>query len=217
MRFLIFILIVFLPISTAHAAWTYTQNMDGLTGAGADLNGQDSWSGGTGYDVTTAGTMQGTKYVNMITSTEQDMQRTVTSSTSGVMSVMMRKGSASALIWDVRINSGATIGTFVRFSPDGNIYQLHSGSTVLQTYTAATNYAVETEYDVATDQYRVRIDGGAWSSWQVFYLSATFTSVDRIFFSKQDAGTQGVSFDDIKDTTPAGVSSNPLQNVILFE
>lgn len=217
MRFLALILLIFLPLNTANAAWTYTQNMDGLTGAGADLNGQDSWSGGTGYDVTTAGTMQGTKYVNMVNTAEQDMSRTVTSSTAGVMSVMMRKGSASALVWDVRINSGATIGTFVRFKANGSIYQMHSTETALQTYTAATNYTIETEYDVATDQYRVRINAGSWSSWQPFYLSATLTSVDKIYFSKQDGGTQGVSFDDIKDTTPAVVSSNPLQDVIFFE
>jgi hypothetical protein len=60
-------------------AWTYEQKFDGLTTG--DLNGQDSWSGSTNYDVSTTNPAEGTKCVTITgDGTERQISRTITAS-----------------------------------------------------------------------------------------------------------------------------------------
>jgi len=205
-RYLLLIPLFFLLYATAQATWSYTQTFNALTNG--ELHAQDSWSGGTNYTVTAAAVMEGAKYVNMTATGEEDIFRNVTASAAGSMSIMMRKGSAASLIWDVRLNNGATIGAFVRFKPDGNIYLMSSSDVLIQAYSANTNYVVEIEYDAATDQQRARIDGGTFTAWSALFSSATVSTFDRIYMSKQDGGTSGVAFDDIKNTAAAPAAAS---------
>lgn len=192
-------------------SWTYTQNFDGLTTAA--LHGQDSWAEDTAsslYQVQTGTVIQGTKTVEIASATEKDIQRDITATTSGICSVKIRKASTSTNSFDLRLNNGATICCFVRFDTSGNIVRFFDAtSDTIQAYSADTNYTVDIQYNKdggSNAKYRVRVNGGSWSSFTNFYNTATPTQLDRIQFSKQNAGTAGCYFDDFLDV-PATDSS----------
>lgn len=179
--FSLIVFTLFLFPSAAFAAWPYTQNFDALSTA--DLNGQDSWSGDAASDVQTTFIIQGAKTVEVGSTTETGMTRTVTSSTDGTVQLRMRKNSSTTERQHTYFFEGVTLVTGVNLYDTGNI--LLNG-TAIQAYSANTTYLLEIEYDVSTDQSRIRIDGGSWSSWVNFY--ATATAIDKIEFGKSNVG-----------------------------
>lgn len=189
-------------------AWPYTQTFNGLTDG--DLNGQDSWASDVDFDIQGVVTFEGAKAVEHTDNTESDIKRTVTGSASGNVSVEMRReGTGPNAAYS--IFQGATRLTFFYLgrnsgADQGGISNVATTIDIL-TVSNSTFYTCEIEYDVSTDQYRGRIDGGTWTSWIGFYNGATATEVDAIQLIKQNGGTTAVYFDDIKDATPAAAET----------
>lgn len=188
-------------------AWVYTQNFDGLNDG--DLTGQDSWSGDTSYDVQTTTVLEGTKSVGSVANGEVDIDRAITGVTDGVASIKMRKG--STILWAFQFQEGAVYKFDAIMNPgSGNVEARGATSESAGAFTLNTTHTIDTEFDVSTDQLRVRLDGGTFTAWVDFAATVT-TAVDEIRMSKQNAGTQGVYFDDIKDgaTAAAAVVTSP--------
>ena len=108
-------------------AWGYTQNFDALTDG--DLNGQDSWSGNTNYDVQTSVTFQGAKAVSSAHN-GQVVSRTVTGVTDGLFHYAQRSDS-TANCNDVQLSlkSSTTYLAIVRWNTSGNIIRLYGASS----------------------------------------------------------------------------------------
>lgn len=186
--------------------WTYTQNFDGLSTAA--LNGQDSWSGHSSYNVIDSGTiLQGTKSVYSNNNAEVNIDRSVSSVSAGVVSVKLRKTETSSLMWWVQLYEGASYRGDAGMNTSGQIQVRGSTSETATTYSADTTYTVDLEFDASTDQLRCRVDGGSWTAW--VSSSTTITSgIDTLRMSKQNGGTQGVYFDDIQNGASASGPAN---------
>lgn len=187
-------------------AWTYTQNFDSLTDG--DLNGQDSWSGDVSFDVQTTTVLQGTKSIGTVENSEVNIDRTITAVTEGIVSCKLRLTTTSNLNCFVQFYEGASYKFDVGLASNGNAYVRGATNEILGTFSANTTHTFDAEFDVATDQVRGRLDGGTWSAWVNFASAAT--QIDKIKLSKQNNGTQGAYFDDIKSgAVVATVPSKP--------
>lgn len=203
------LLIVFMLLIafTAYAAWPYAQDFDGLSTA--DLNGQDSWSGSTDYDVQTGTVLQGTKSVENITFGEDNMVRDITSSTDGVIQYLFRRNSASTLDVHTQIADGNIGGTSAACRVTFNTSSAVTVQAVsVGAYSIDTNYEIDFEYDVSTDQCRARVDNGTWSDWANF--DNTQTQITQIRFRNDNSAEVSRYWDDIKSGAAAAAGA-PVQ------
>src|SRR3989338_8281410 len=76
-------------VSSANAAWSYEQTFNNLNNG--DLNGQDSWSGSTAFDVVTTGTpYEGAKHLSFSTLADIDISRNITPTENGTLYFSVR-------------------------------------------------------------------------------------------------------------------------------
>lgn len=190
-------------------AWTYTQNFNSLSTA--DLNSQDSWSGDTGFDVVT-GTptpYEGAKCVKGTTpadSSDHEITRSITSTTSGVVyvSALINTSGGSDKRAFIKLKSGSTVGVFLKFFANGLVYLETTGpanTTITSGLSLDTWYRFGIEFNAATDQARVNVNNGPWSSW--YTTSAAFGDIDSVVLNTNDnvsSASGYVAFDAIGPT-----------------
>ena len=199
-------------------AWTYEQDFEALSTG--DLNGQDSWSGDTDFDVVDTGTpYEGSQYLQIDPAGDafEAISRSVTSVAAGVVYCSLKinrtGGTAGkALRGDVLLYEGATIiaRIFAQIGGAADKIELLASSGWVVLATGISNdtwYRIGIEWDASTDKYRANVNGGTWSSWYDPTGSPSFSGVDKITLdaSSQDAGATGtMSFDYISpDYSPA--------------
>lgn len=193
-------------------SWNYNQNFDAL--ASATLNGQDSWGSGSNpgnFNVQSSIAYGGSgKAVGHTAWAESDIKRSVPAITSGTIRVRMRK-EALNMQQGLRLLSGSTLLAHVFMGHNGGAnklgYQTGSSEIELQSFSASTWYTFDIQFDTSTDQYRVRIDEGAWTAWSNFVNNATASSVDTIQLSKGDGGTTALYWDGIGGLDTTGTTT----------
>jgi len=228
MRLLAILLLLALP-SQAWAAFSTSDDFDSygtgdLTGENGGSGWGGAWSGSTAYDVTTAVSQSGANSVIYTDNgVEEQIARSFTAMTSGIISFYNRKTVTSTnadtpILW---FTEGATPDVTNRVGGVGMSgvganagFFVQSGSTEsqVQAYSANTWYKVDIEIDCTTDQYRVSIDDGAFSSWYNF--RTTETQIDGLIFYINQSGSTSYSvyWDTIADgeavaAAPAGTST----------
>ncbi len=185
--------------------WVATDNFDSYS-AGSTLNGDSGGSGWTGNWTVTGGTVT-----------------TETAPAGGQGGIAARVSSATG--YANRVYSGISAGTcrfrmqvstttptdftgiildskcYVRFGNNGQI-QRYNGTTLsyenIQAYSANTWYTIDIDFDDATqpDKYRVRVDGGTYTSWAG--TNGAYTTLTN-FAINVDGTTYTFWVDDIKD------------------
>jgi len=157
--------------------WTYEEKFNDLTTG--DLNGQDSWSGGTGYDVTTtaAAIYEGTKGVSETASLS--IQRQITSIDSGTMYVSMKTNDANTNGGGYLIlnNNAGLSDVLVNFWSDYTIRTLNDTQTAWiqvgsETWSADTWSRIGIQFrctgaaayeGLSERYYNISVDDGAWN------------------------------------------------------
>lgn len=190
---ILFVLLVPLFTEAAGGNWTYEQTFETLdTG---DLNGQDSWSGDTGFDVVSSvDSFEGTKMVSV-----QSTGATITRGIDvdyGTFYISVKRSAISGLA-DIYLRISDSSKVIVRLDSSGNIAQydsLNDHWTNLVAYSADTWYRIGLRFDctaggyqgLSEDTYQVNIDGGDWYTAENFAPVAKF---DQIRLLSNDSGT----------------------------
>jgi len=181
--------------------WTYEQKFNGLNTA--DLNGQDSWSGSTNFDVVTTDTpAEGTKHVKCNTISSA-IDRIITAVTYGTMYFDMKAGQTNKDAYFVLASSAAD-EIDILFNSSGNItaYDSDSSYVTVQAYSANTYYRIGIAFDYTAggweglDQYhfKVNVNGGAWSSEFKVEHGNTYSSIARVKFNNPGWNTGGTFY-----------------------
>ena len=214
------IAIILIP-NAVFAAWTYTQNFNSLSDG--DLNGQDSWSGDTTFDVQATVSSDAGKSVEYANAAEGLIQRTITGVTDGTMRIELRKD--TTLLGNMQVGLGkgdwgtgsnrlAIVGLGYNLNFD-KIYWISAGTSeaTIQSFSASTFYTIDIDFDCGTDQYRVRVDEGTYTSFANFYDNGTCTEVTNIIFRKQDGFTSASYWDNV---SAAAAAATAIDNVFSY-
>jgi hypothetical protein len=211
MKKLLIILGILLTLSplTATAAWTYEQTFNSLNDG--DLNSQDSWSGSTGFDVTTDSAARvegakGLKYINP--SGSNDISRVISDTTTGTVYVSIKKTSVAATSGGlyVILMEGVNTKMAIRFSE--GIIAIYD-SSVPAYVDFATSLSADTWYRIGIDfdksganpnQYRLNVNGGSWSTWKTV-IGTTYNKIDKIKFDSSDATAAVIHYHDYLSPT----------------
>ncbi|MBP9771457.1 MAG: hypothetical protein KBD16_00820 [Candidatus Pacebacteria bacterium] len=194
---------VLLPYS-AFAAWSYSQTFDGMTDG--DLVGQDSWAtnafgNSTNFDVQGTTVQAGAKAITIAATAESYIQRDITSTTAGVVSIYIRSSNLNGPTAELWVMNGTTYLCIVSINtnaPNAQQPVLAGASTIdLGTATANTWHQFTVELDTSTDQCRAKFDGSSYTSWVNFVSNATVTEINRIVFAKQNGNASAVYWDTI--------------------
>jgi len=189
--------------------WTYEQKFNTL--ADGDLNGQDSWSGSTIFDVTTnaAAIYEGAKGVKVIAGVAQRyIVSSIDAATEGIMYIAIKP---------VTIASGERIEFFlmetgfqktsIKFDESsGDIQINHNGvySSIYDTYSLNQWYVIALEIDAGNNQYQAKVHNGtSWNSFSGMDDAAdggTFVEINEIRLQLRAGGT--VYWDTITGTDP---------------
>lgn len=111
--------------------------------------------------------------------------------------------------------SGGTGQIFCRFGPTGNIEVFNGDSDVYESvgtaYSANTWYTIEVEWNDAAqaDQFRARVDGGAWYGFGTPTLKVaadTYTNLDTLELDDSATNAHTAWFDDV--TFSGGPTAN---------
>lgn len=158
-------------------AWTYEQLFNALsTGT---LDGQDSWTGATApFLVSADASCRYEGAQGLDTGTGGNFRRSITNVTSGIVyySVKYKTANASGDGPYFSLKRSTAYGTIVKIYQNGGVNKIacYNGAgtyTDQQTVTVDTWYVVAIEFDCSRGtkgQFRVSIDGGAFSSWYDF-------------------------------------------------
>jgi len=97
------------------------------------------------------------------------------------------------------------------FSLEGATTTTYHGS-----WTANTQYYVELEMNFATDNCRIRIDGGAWSATKSFYVAQSGYSLRYLLFGVGTVNGYMKRIDTISVTTTGGAAEDTTTRFITF-
>lgn len=105
---------------------------------------------------------------------------------------------------------GTDYATIAEFGTDGNINLLYGAGytrvAVLEGYSASTWYHFAVEFDCNSDEFRLQIDGAAWSDWYAFHAAATDISY-IVFDMNGNGSTDDIYIDDL--TNVVGTAPTP--------
>lgn len=194
-------------------AWVATDDFEsGSNGANiAGTSGGSGWSAawskeGSANDwiYSNSTPISGTLSASHTPSSASDtgVTRNMTSAvTSGTVTFKVYRTSNSTGVMYAMVRDSGDAAAGVMLNASGNIVDL-AGSTI-QAYSASTVYTINIEFDYGTDQYRISVDGGAYSSW--INMAAAGTSATRFIFRSADASS-GVTnkLDDIGNGAVVG-------------
>lgn len=213
MRCLSAVVSAFVLAATAYVAavsWTYTQDFEGLSNG--DLNGQDSWTGSTDYDVQSTVACGNSKAVSISIIGSQSIVRTLPAEVQdGDFYIQVRRTGTSDGDAFVLLKEDSTNRVFIRFGEDGDISGYNGTDYVdlLAGYSANTCYTLNVQFNDSTqpDQWRARVhNGSAWGSFSSWLgVNGTYGSIHSIAFDT-DSGTdtQTAYFDTIATSDPTG-------------
>ena len=189
-------------------AWTYEQKFDGLTTG--DLNGQDSWSGSTNFDVSTTNPAQGAKCVTITgDATERQISRTITAVNDGIFYVSMRSADTSHLFVLKIFSVGGQL-TSLNFHPTGPNIWVYNGATptnIVTTWTANTWYRFGIEI-IGDGTFKINVDGGAWSAAYAYQDATGDDDVDQILFELAASYSGEAAFDFISPNYVESAATN---------
>ncbi len=178
--------------------------------ADGDLNGLDggtgwtsAWTGDTRFDVQGSVTFEGDKaiVVNVPGGQQPAISRTFAPKTSGTLHWAQRKDAPDHGA-NLRLLSGNTlavnvgIGSATQPQANGPYWYTHAG--VLQFYPIGTFETVDVEYDTTTDQFRISIDGGTYSTWMNFLNEVSSVDTIQIDISASGSNVGNNYWDDIR-------------------
>lgn len=190
-------------------AWVAYEDFDSYSNG--DLNGNNggtgwsaAWSGSGDYDVQSTTVLQGTKSIQQNGSgTEPEIARSLTASTTdGTMVYLTRRNITNGGVPVMNISESGARVCGVYFDTSAQIQAYGSASNVIGSYAADTTYQIAIQYDCGTDQFRVSIDGGAYSSWYDFFT--TETSLTGVLIRFNAAGPDSQNFWDYIHAPAAG-------------
>lgn len=199
-----------LTVHVLAVSWTYEQDFESLSTG--DLNGQDSWTGSTDYDVTTTTACGGSKSVSVAIGGSQSIVRTLPAEVQdGNFYIRVKRTGTDNGDAFVLLKEDSTNRVFIKLGENGDIegYNGTAYIDLLTSYSADTCYTLNVEFNDSTqpDQWRARVHNG--SSWGAFSswigVNGTYGSIHSIAFDT-DTGTetQTVYFDTITLSDPTG-------------
>ncbi|HAM95892.1 MAG: Peptidase M23 [Candidatus Azambacteria bacterium GW2011_GWB2_46_37] len=198
------ILMMLMFVSSANAAWTYEQTFNTLNNG--DLNGQDSWSGSTAFDVVTTGTpYEGAKHLSFSTLADIDISRNITPTENGTLYFSVKKPTTNqdTFLFILKNNNGLS-DINIYFNANGQI-QAYNGTTAswqtIQNYSANSYYRIGIQFELSQNgwqglaqrTYKVNIDGGAWSAAKGVERSNGIT-INSVRLSKQGNSYSGTAY-----------------------
>jgi len=216
--------------------WSATDNFDSYT-AGGNLSGaaggsgwSGDWSAVTGTITTEtapAGGQGGNAARCNSTAGDASYQRSFTDVSAGTASIRMRTSDTSpANDFGVILREGGVGKMYVLFGKNtaGQIAMFDGGTSTyvdIGAFSADTWYTIDIDFDDAAqpNQYRVRIDGGSWTSWRDVNGSA-YTNIDAFNLLDENTNTHTSWWDDIKpaagggSTAAHGVSKSDQQAIV---
>src|SRR3989344_3457549 len=200
------VLMMLMFVSSANAAWTYEQTFNNLNNG--DLNGQDSWSGSTAFDVVTTGTpYEGAKHLSFSTLADIDISRNITPTENGTLYFSVKKPTTNqdTFLFILKNNNGLS-DINIYFNANGQI-QAYNGTTAswqtIQNYSANSYYRIGIQFELSQNgwqglaqrTYKVNIDGGAWSAAKGVERSNGIT-INSVRLSKQGYSYSGTGYFD---------------------
>jgi len=208
-KLLVIILITVFLTPSAFAAWSYTQDFDALNDG--DLQGQDSWSGDTAYDVQTSVTQGSSAKAVELATASVDITRTITSiSDSGRMEIHMASDSSTDAGY-IGLRDSGSFATLVGLAPDSeNDVNARDGGSFVDVgdFVADTTFVkIEVDFDISADTYTVEVDDGGDSSSLAFL--ATQTEINQIIFQNHTNGTMYFDTFADADAAPAPAAVEP--------
>lgn len=226
----IFLTILFIGVSffpkSVDALWVFEDKFNSDTKSIGDLNAQDNWVAHANYDVQATTKYEGDQAVSNAGSTAGNATRDITAISDGTVYIAVR---FSGLINDyqVALLKGYWTATvcYLRFRSTGIIQGYISALTTLTNYVANRWYVLKFTFNDATnnDQWQIDIWDHTAQSW--IYNSGwvstqdAYTTVDRIYFSVQNADNVTSYFDTITPTDPTAITGGVpiIPEIIFFE
>lgn len=167
-----------------------------------NLNGQNSWSGDTSFQVQGSTVQEGAKSVQCSAGygSDQFISKNITARTSGIFGIYFRFSATGLYNESLTLRSGTTskFNVFIRNDACGLADGTGSQQQNLGTSQAINTWHLcEIQIDQANNRARARLNGGSWSS----YITYSFTSIDNIqigaaFYSGQNAFYDYITFTD---------------------
>lgn len=199
-------------------AWVYEQKFNDLNDG--DLNGQDSWSGATSFDVQTTTKFEGTKALaDLAGSGDRSIVRAGMNCSSGVVYIAMNihgygvRGSAQLTVF--KDSAGKQCFEIQLRYPDGTedigLYVVGNPLYLLTTVTVDTWYIIAAEWEkdhggagVHMVRFKWKVSGGTYSAWTDWYNDslATDGTIDSLGLRLTDSDYFGW-WDTITPTDPA--------------
>lgn len=188
-------------------AFLYDQGFETLNTG--DLNGQDSWSGDTDFDVTTSNPYEGLKCVTG-TAANGTISRAFTASTSGVAYFAMRHSGTGDASFVFRTTGNTVTRFLVTFDSTNVVVTSGAGTaTLISNYTDNAYYLFECTYN-ASNQHNIRAhDGSSWGSATGLLNAANNGNVDGVALNQGASGT--VFLDIISPNNPRTPTVSPVQ------
>lgn len=187
-------------------AWSYEQKFNTLNDG--DLNGQDSWSIDTSFDVQTTTKYEGAKAVAVINPAgEVNGYRAITGVDAGTFYFAMRRSvnNAGTITFTARNSTPLTQWKII-MNNSGNV-QIDNGSSVADwfAYSANTWYVFEVVFTTTTVKARYNA-GAGWSNYSTEYTPLRSNNVERIYLTCEDASTSSNYWDTITPTDPVVIA-----------
>lgn len=139
---------------------SYSQDFNALNTA--DLNGQDSWSGGVEFDVQTSVVYEGAKAISALTAAAGQAYRNVPSLATGKLDIWMQKSNTAGGEVFTVLRAGANGRAYVKFNASGYIQVYNNDASPaydnLQTYVKDTWYKITIVFDATAGTYNVLVD-----------------------------------------------------------
>lgn len=204
------------------ADWSYIQTFESLSNG--DLNGQDSWSGGTMFDVIDTDAAYGSKSVSVTSQGNiyRDVTRADADPTTVFFSMKYSDTSSTSENFGLRFfgttgGSSQGIGTlYFSGATAGKIHWREIGGTwhAIQNFTANVWYDIKLRFDFTNDDVYVTVDGG--SEQGPFTMGVTtINDIESIRIYKNGNSHTGY-IDNITDVDPSGGSEEEATNSLFF-
>jgi len=175
-----------------------------------DLNGQNSWSGSTNYDVQTSVVQEGVNAVSNAVASS-NISKSYTAPATGSITWYMRTTASSAARRGVRFTNPSTPTIFicdVMFYNSSTV-DLRAGGvdTSLGGYSANTWVKCEMEWNAT--QVRARINDGTWSVWRNPWEGSDPVP-QTILLTAYSGGSGTVYYDNFTDSVAGAAPSRLL-------
>jgi hypothetical protein len=190
--FMISILVGSVALAQTAAVDDFNSYSDGTL---AGLNGGSGWTGAwstpsngniDNYLVQGDVTYEGTKAVSSSYFNGNISRNIAAPATSGTVTIAMRRNTNSVGISRTVLEAQSPNTQYVvEMSSAGNIVLLSAdGDVNVASYSPDTWYLIDIQYNTHVPKYRVRVNGGAWSSWKAPSGDSVTAPVNKVYFDE---------------------------------